>query len=100
MVMLTPNTGCFGDVRTITESLDALCIQKSAQHGVIEPLFLEDNRGNALTLTKERYVSGLEQFWEKLEKCDNLKEKEQWFQQNGTPPHIFNFTMAWLREKF
>ena len=51
-------------------------------------------------MTKERYVPVLEQFWGELNKLEDLDEKEQWFQQDGAPPHTANVTMAWLREKF
>ena len=33
----TPQTDCFGEVITLMKSLDALCGQKSAQHGLPSP---------------------------------------------------------------
>ena len=69
-------------------------------HGIIGPFFFEDDHSIAVTVTKERYVPVLEQFWGELDKHEDLDEKEQWFQQDGAPPHTANVTMAWLREKF
>jgi hypothetical protein len=71
-----------------------------SKHGIIGPFFFEDALGDAVTVTKERYVPVLEQFWGELEEREDLDEEEQWFQQDGAPPHTANVTMAWLREKF
>ena len=63
-----------------------------SKHGIIGPFFFEDDHGIAVIMTKERYVSVLEQFWGELDKHEDLDEKEQWFQQDGAPPHTANVT--------
>ena len=45
-------------------------------------------------MPKESYVLVLEKFWGKLEKCEDLDEKEQLFQKDGAFPHIANLTEA------
>ena len=62
--MLTPRTGYSGEARTLTKLLDAICIQKCAQHEVtilkhdtIGPFFFKDDQSNALTVTKECQIS-------------------------------------------
>ena len=34
-----------------------------SKHGIIGPFFFEDERGNVVTVTKERYVKIIELFW-------------------------------------
>ena len=60
------------------------------RHGIIGQFFFEDDRVNTLTVTKERTVPELEQFWGELEKCEDLDEKEQWLQQDDAPPYTGN----------
>ena len=51
MVTLTLKTGCFGKVRTLTESLDALCIQKNAQHGLQFPSMVSSDHFSLKMIT-------------------------------------------------
>ena len=68
----------------LTESLDALCIQKVhpmaryLETGHIRRFFFEDDRGNPVT--KASYVPELEQFWGGgIKEFENLDEEEHWF---------------------
>ena len=70
-----------------------------SKHGIIGPFFFEDERGNVVTVRKEPYVKIIELFWEELGERDVDKD-EQWFQQDGAPPHTANITMDWLKDHF
>ena len=47
-----------------------------SKHDIIGPFFFKDDHGIAVTVTKERYVPVLEQFWGELDKHEDLDEKE------------------------
>ena len=52
------------------------------------PSFFEDDRGEAVTVTRERYVSeALEPFWRELKRRRGIRRHEEWFQQDEAPPH-------------
>ena len=43
--------------------------------GTTKPIFFEDDQGNIETVTKERYILVLEQFWGDLEERVDLDEE-------------------------
>ena len=76
------------------------------QTRIIGRFFFEDEKGNAVTVTKECYLEVLRKFWTALG-CKNrvrdqnrLQRDEQWFQQDGATPHTATVTLACLDEKF
>ena len=82
----------FWKMMTLTQSLEAFCIQKSAwptisKDGIIGTFFYKNDHNNVVTVRKERYVPVLEQFWGELEKSEDLDEKEQRLQQHDAHPH-------------
>ena len=68
--------------------------------GIIGPIWIEDDAGDVLTVTVERYRQVLRKFWAALQrKCvDTING--QWLQQDGAPAHAFTVTMKWLQERF
>ena len=71
-----------------------------SKHGIIGPFFFEDDAGHAVTVNKERYIAVLRKFWQALGRRRGVQRDEQWFQQDGAPPHTANITMEWLRGHF
>lgn len=77
-----------------------------SKHGIIGPIWFEDENENAVTVNKERYLVVLQQFWTALGRRNRaigrnpFLRAEQWFQQDGATPHTANVTLAWLDEKF
>lgn len=66
--------------------------------GIIGPHFYEDARGNAVTITGDRYRDMLENFL--VPELDRLGLQHVWFQQDGATSHTANDTMDILREIF
>ena len=68
--------------------------------GIIGPIWIEDDAGEVLTVTAERYRQVLQKFWAALQrKCvDTINE--QWLQQDGAPAHAATATIRWLQERF
>ena len=74
----------------------------SAQ-GISGPIWVEDGAGNTATVTAIRYRKILQRFWSGLGtryRHDPDRQKIQWFQQDGAPPHRATETKAWLRDHF
>ena len=77
-----------------------------SKHGIIGPFFFEDDQGNAVTVTKERYVGVLCMFWRALrlrsrrQGANRVDMGTQWFQQDGATPHTANLSLTWLDQKF
>lgn len=66
--------------------------------GVIGPYFFEDDEGNAVTVTGERYRRMITEFlWPQLV---NINTQEIWFQQDGATSHTARDTLTMLREQF
>jgi hypothetical protein len=66
---------------------------------VIGPYFFEDERGNATTVTSERYVDILEIFVaEQLQNFSDLRNP--WFQQDGATAHTARASVAAVRQLF
>ena len=67
--------------------------------GIIGPIWIEDDAGEVLTVTAERYLQVLKKFWTALQrKCvDTINE--QWLQQDGAPAHAATVTLEWLHER-
>ena len=67
--------------------------------GIIGPLFFEEN-GVTVTVTKERYVKVLDEFWNELETHYKSYLTKFWFQQDGAPPHTANISIQWIKDHF
>lgn len=68
---------------------------------MIGPYFFEDERGNAVTLTSERYVNMLETFLApRLHTFPNLDIQHTWFQQDGATSHTARQSMAAVKRLF
>ena len=68
-------------------------------NGLIGPFWFQDDEGNAQSVTKERYVQVLEQFWNELG-WRRINRQHMWFQQDGATPHTANLSLAWLQDRF
>ena len=69
--------------------------------GTIGPFFFEDERGEAVTITKDRYVTEtLEPFWDELGRRRGICRSEEWLQQDGAAPHTAKSSLEWLSEHF
>jgi transposase len=67
--------------------------------GVIGPYFFEDERGNATTVTSQRYVDMLNTFVaEQLQNFPDLHNP--WFQQDGATAHTARASMMAVRQLF
>ena len=63
---------------------------------IIEPYFFEDDDGNAVTVTGERYRAMLRNFlWPAIR-----NRVRMWFQQDGATAHTARESMQLLRERF
>ena len=71
-----------------------------SKHHIIGPYWFEDENERAQTVNTERYVAVLMKFWASLGRRRGIDRDEQWFQQDGATPHISNYSLAWLRERF
>ena len=101
MNLFTPTTGCWGEVRTLTESLNALCFSTRTQLGWLFPSKVLSNYFSSKMITgiqlpqqKSAAFQCLSSSRGELEKCEDLDEKEQWFQLDGALPHTANVGMA------
>ena len=66
--------------------------------GVIGPYFFENDVGEAITVTGERYRRMITDFfWPKL---DDIHLDDMWFQQDGATSHTADATMDLLHERF
>ena len=67
-------------------------------NGIIGPYFFENEAGNSVTVTGERYRAMITNFlWPEL---NGMDVEDVWFQQDGATCHSANATMALLNEKF
>ena len=67
-------------------------------NGIIGPYFFENEAGNSVTVTRERYRAMITNFlWPEL---NGMDVEDVWFQQGGATCHSANATMALLNEKF
>lgn len=56
--------------------------------GTISPFFFDDDKGEAVTITQERYVSAaLGPFWLEVKRRRGIRRHKEWFQQDGAAPH-------------
>ena len=67
--------------------------------GIIGPIFIEEN-GRNVTVTKERYVKVLEEFWKEVESLYPSLLPRLWFQQDGAPAHTSIMAREWLKNHF
>ncbi|CAK1590500.1 unnamed protein product [Parnassius mnemosyne] len=69
-------------------------------HGIIGPYFLEDGRGRALTVTSQRYVAMIQDFFTpELQNFPGFNTRT-WFQQDGATAHTSNVAMPVVRQLF
>ena len=72
-----------------------------SKHGIIGPFWFEDmDTERALTVNTERYIDTLEKFSTALGRRRDLRRANQWFQQDGAPPHTSHETLHWLQHHF
>lgn len=71
-----------------------------SKHGIIGPFWFENEAGETVTVTKERYIVVLNKFWRTLGARRGVNRGVQWFQQDGATPHTANITMEWLDHRF
>jgi Helix-turn-helix domain (DUF4817) len=69
-------------------------------HGIIGPLWFEDEDGDAVTVNAERYRKILVKFWSALRRKRSVSIADQWFQQDGATAHTATATLDWLKSKF
>ncbi|KAI6651147.1 hypothetical protein LOD99_5498 [Oopsacas minuta] len=67
--------------------------------GIIGPNFIEEN-GRNVTVTKERYVKVLNEFWKEVESLYPSLLPKLWFQQDGAPAHTSLIAREWLKNHF
>ena len=65
--------------------------------GIIGLWFFEEN-DKALTVTSDRYIQMIEEFF--LPKLEEMNLRDVWFQQDGATAHTARTSMALLREHF
>ena len=63
------------------------------------PFFFEEH-GSQVTVTKERYVEVLEDYWKELKSLYPSLMSKFWFQQDGASPHTSHLSRDWLRDHF
>lgn len=69
--------------------------------GIIGPFFFEDEQGDTVTITSDRYVQMLEtQFLPSIQTHDEFAAGNLWFTQDGAPVHIGRNVRAWMRQNF
>ena len=71
-----------------------------SKHGIIGPIWFEDDNERSVTINTERYVQVLREFWTALGRRRGVVRALQWFQQDGATPHTSNESLAWLRQRF
>ena len=68
---------------------------------LIGPFFFEDERGHAVTVTTQRYLStALEPFLEELKQIESIDHKTEWLQKDGAPPNTSSTAFQWLQTHF
>lgn len=70
-----------------------------SERGIIGPFFFEEH-GSQVTVTKERYIEVLKDFWKELESLYPSWMKHFWFQQDGASPHTSHLSQDWLKQHF
>lgn len=69
-------------------------------HGIIGPYFFENEHGRAVTVTSERYVAMIEDFFTpELQNFPSFNTRT-WFQQDGATAHTSNTAMPVVRQLF
>ena len=74
-----------------------------AWRGHYRPLLFRRRQGRDKhnTVTLERYASeALEPFWRELKRRRGIRRHEEWFQQDGAPPHTAKRSLEFLEEHF
>jgi len=71
-----------------------------SKHGIIGPLWFEDENVRSVTINTERYFQVLGKFWTALGRRKEVIRVLQWFQQDGATPHSSNESLAWLQQRF
>lgn len=71
-----------------------------SKHGIIGPYWFEDAHERAETVNTQRYLAVMRKFWAALGRRRGVIRAQQWFQQDGAPPHTSNDSLAYLRGKF
>lgn len=61
--------------------------------------FFEEH-GSQVTVTKERYIEVLSDFWKELESLYPSLTDKFWFQQDGASSHTSNLSREWLKNHF
>ena len=69
-------------------------------HGIIGPLWFEDDNEYCVTINADRYVQALRKFWSTLGRRKEVVRVRQWFQQDGATPHNSKESLAWLYQHF
>lgn len=68
--------------------------------GVIGPFWFCDENGATVTVTADRYISVLGQFWRSLGRFCGHERANQWLMQDGATPHTAKRVIKWLRDHF
>jgi hypothetical protein len=71
----------------------------SSQH-IIGPYFFQNEQGDSLTVTGDRYRQMLQNFFIPQLQLRRIRLHRTWFQQDGATCHTANETLSFLREKF
>jgi len=71
-----------------------------SKFGIIGPYFFEDERGQTVTVTSERYVSMLQNFFIPYLEENEWDIPNVWFQQDGATAHTARISMNVIRETF
>ena len=71
-----------------------------SKHGLIGPIWFEDENEQADTVNTERYIQVLGKFRTTLLRRWGVVRVMQWFQQEGAAPHTSNESMEWLQQRF
>ena len=70
-----------------------------SSHGIIGPLWFEDEFGQTKTVDTDGYLQVLDTFWRELN-LKRLPKNKQWFQQDGATPHTAARALHWIQERF
>lgn len=68
--------------------------------GIIGPYFFENNRGQTITVTSERYCEMINSFLRNELRNSSIANRNSWFQQDGATAHTAHVSMNVLRELF
>ena len=81
-----------------SERLTVWCAISS--HNIIGPYFFQNEEGDTVTVTGDRYRMMLQNFFiPQLQLC-RIRLRRTWFQQDGAPCHSANATLALLQQHF